>query len=315
MDQTNRAASTRRITEIGDLYPFESHWLDLGGVCMHYVDQGPRGEGARPEAVVMLHGNPTWSFYYRTLIPGLSRSHRVVVPDHIGCGLSDKPQQYTYTLEQHIQNLEALIAHLGLERMTLVLHDWGGSIGMGYATRHPETIARLVVLNTSAFYVGPPDAPILPWRIKICRLPIFGPLALRGLNAFARLALPWAVHHRERLTPAVRAGYLLPYDSWRNRVAILRFVQDIPLERQHPTRKTIQQIDARLRLFADHPVLVLWGARDFCFTARDYLPGWQQRFPGAETHVIEDAGHYVVEDAHERILSWILEFLERPLPS
>jgi pimeloyl-ACP methyl ester carboxylesterase len=282
------------------LYPFASHWLDLDGVHCHYLDEGP------PDAppVVMLHGNPTWSFFYRTLVPHVSQSYRVIVPDHVGCGLSDKPQDYPYCLEQHIQNLERLIAALNLEDVTLVVHDWGGAIGMGYATRHPENVGRFVILNTAAFY-----QPNLPLRIKMCRLPLLGDVLLRGLNAFARLALPWATVHHERLTPEVRAGYLAPYDCWQNRVAILRFVQDIPFERRHRSRKTLEAIEANLYLFGAHPMLIIWGAQDFVFTVRDYLTEWQARFPYAETRVIPDAGHYLVEDAHERIAPWICAFL------
>jgi pimeloyl-ACP methyl ester carboxylesterase len=282
------------------LYPFESHWLDLDGVRYHYLDEG-LGQAA---PIVMLHGNPTWSFYYRDLIPPLSRQYRIVVPDHVGCGLSDKPQDYPYCLAQHIANLEQLVDALALRDITLVLHDWGGAIGMGYATRHPENVARLVVLNTAAFY-----QPSLPLRIKLCRLPLLGDVLLRGLNAFARLALPWATCHTERLTPAVRAGYLAPYDSWQNRVAILRFVRDIPLERHHPSRGTLAQIESNLYLLDQHPMLILWGAQDFVFTVEDYLAQWQARFPFAETRLIPDAGHYVVEDAHERIAAWIAEFM------
>jgi haloalkane dehalogenase len=143
----------------------------------------------------------------------------------------------------------------------------------------------------------------------MCRFPLLGDLLLRRLNAFARLALPWATVHRERLTPEVRAGYLAPYDCWENRIAILRFVQDIPLEEKHRSRKTLEEIEAGLYLFREHPMLIVWGAQDFCFTVRDFLTAWQERFPYAETRLVGDAGHYVVEDAHERIVPWMLEFL------
>ena len=143
-----------------NLYPFESHWLDLDGVRYHYLDEGPRD--APP--VLMLHGNPTWSFYYRTLIPPISERYRVIVPDHVGCGLSDKPQDYTYTLAQHGQNVETLVAALGLKDLTLVVHDWGGFIGMYYATRDPGNVARLVILDTAAFYLDK-----LPWVLKLAR--------------------------------------------------------------------------------------------------------------------------------------------------
>jgi pimeloyl-ACP methyl ester carboxylesterase len=304
----SRPADIRPAEAYRALYPFESHWLDLAGVRYHYLDEGP----AHAPPIVMLHGNPTWSFYYRDLVSPLSQEYRVVVPDHVGCGLSDKPQDYDYCLAQHVANLEQLVGALALQDITLVLHDWGGAIGMGYATRHPENVARLVVLNTAAFY-----QPALPLRIKLCRLPILGDVLLRGLNAFARLALPWATYHAERLTPAVRAGYLAPYDSWQNRIAILRFVRDIPLERHHPSRQTLEQIESNLYLLGQHPMLILWGAQDFVFTVQDYLAQWQARFPFAETHLIPDAGHYVVEDAHERIAAWIADFVatrkrERP---
>jgi haloalkane dehalogenase len=289
-----------------DLYPFESHWLDLDGVRYHYLDQGP--SDAAP--VVMLHGNPTWSFYYRTLIPELSKRYRVVVPDHIGCGLSDKPQRYPYVLAQHIENLERLVARLDLTKITLLMHDWGGAIGMGYATRYPQNVDRFVILNTAAFY-----QPALPLRIKICRIPLFGDLAIRGLNGFARLALVWATSHPKQLSAQVKAGYLAPYNSWRNRIALLRFVQDIPLEKWHRSRKTLDEIEARLFLLAQHPMLIIWGDDDFCFTTKDFLPEWQKRFPSAKVYVVKAAGHYVVEDAHQRILPWIRAFLKQREPT
>jgi len=283
------------------LYPFTSHWLTLEeDVRLHYLDEGPRN--APP--VVMVHGNPTWSFYYRNLISGLSQTHRVIALDHIGCGLSDKPQDYPYTLEQHIRNLETLLLHLDLHDVTLTLHDWGGAIGMGFGTRHPERIARLVLFNTSAFYL-----PAVPWVLHLARSHVPGEMMLRGLNAFALGASFVGLHHRKRMTSQVRAGYLAPYDSWANRVAVYRFVRDIPVTAAHPTRETVNAIDARLPLLAGRPTLICWGARDFVFTVGDFLTGWRQRFPKAQVHVFEDAGHYIVEDAHERILPLVEAFL------
>jgi haloalkane dehalogenase len=297
---SNTSRDTVGVRPFAELYPFESHWLELEGARYHYLDEGPRDA----PVVLMVHGNPTWSFYYRTLIPAISQAYRVVAPDHVGCGLSDKPQDYTYTLAQHVANLEKLVTQLELKDLALVMHDWGGAIGMGYATRHPQNVSRLVVFNTAAFY-----HPAVPWRIRICRYPILGDVGVRGLNGFARAALLMALAHRERVTPQVRAGYLAPYNNWRNRIAILRFVQDIPMEKGHPTRETLDEIEARLNLFEEHPMLIVWGARDFCFTERDFLSEWQRRFPKAQVRVVPDAGHYVVEDAHERIAPWMLEFL------
>lgn len=284
---------------IGKLYPFQSHSIALAGHTYHYLDEGSG------EPLVMLHGNPTWSFYYRALIAEFRATHRVIVPDHMGCGLSDKPQAYPYTLAQHIANLEALIEALTLERMTLVLHDWGGAIGMGYALRHPERVTRFVLFNTAAF----PSSRI-PFRIALCKLPIVGALAVRGLNAFAGLAPLMACAKQERMTPDVKAGYLAPYDSYAHRVAILRFVQDIPMSPAHPTYALVEEIGKGLATFTNRPMLIIWGEQDWCFTT-EFLAEWQQRFPNADIHRIPNAGHYVVEDAHEQIIPWMREFLAR----
>jgi haloalkane dehalogenase len=289
-------ASTTRTWR--ELYPFDSHFLNLGGNRYHYVDEG---EG---EAVVMLHGNPTWSFYYRHLITGLNERWRTIVPDHMGCGLSDKPQSYKYELSEHVENLEELlINHLQLKQINLVLHDWGGAIGMGFATRHPELVKRIVVLNTAAFL-----SSNCPWRIRACKLPFFGEMAIRGFNAFARGALSMATKHPERFTDQVKEGYLAPYDSYLNRIATLRFVQDIPLRSKHPTWKTITNIQKNLYLLEKRPMLICWGEKDFCFDM-SYLKKWRRYFPEAQVETFPDAGHYVLEDAHERILPLVQKFL------
>jgi pimeloyl-ACP methyl ester carboxylesterase len=285
-----------------ELFPFESHHLVLAGHKYHYIDEGTG------DPLVMLHGNPTWSFYYRHLIAEFSRTHRVIAPDHMGCGLSDKPQDYPYTLAQHIANLEALCDFLKLECATLLLHDWGGPIGMGCALRHPERIKRFVIFNTAAF----PSARI-PLRINLCKVPLFGAFAVRVCNAFAGLAPAMASAKQDRMTPAVKAGYLAPYDSYAHRVAILRFVQDIPMARTHPTYALLEAIGRDLSTFKDRPMLIVWGGQDWCFTT-EFLVEWQKRFPQAEVRLVPDAGHYVVEDAHERIIPWVRTFLaEHPI--
>jgi haloalkane dehalogenase len=287
------------------LRPFRSCWLHTEGGRYHYLDEGPAGA----PVLVMLHGNPTWSFYYRHLVSAFKDRYRVVVPDHMGCGLSDKPPVYAYTLERHIENLEGLIAHLDLSKVTLLMHDWGGAIGMGYATRHPGKVSRLVVFNSAAF-----SLPRCPLRIRVCRIPLLGALLVRGLNGFARAALRFATSRPERFSESVRAGYLAPYADWDSRVAVHAFVRDIPLEADHPTRHTLDEIDRRLSTLSDKAMLIVWGADDFCFTEKDFLPQWRRRFPGARVHVLEDAGHYVVEDAHDRIVPLLDDFLGHPEP-
>jgi len=286
-----------------DLFPYQPRFYQLdsnttlGDLSFHYIDEG------RGETLLMLHGNPTWSFYYRTLVKGLRDKYRCVVPDHIGCGLSDKPQKYNYTLAQHIDNLEALIGHLQLKDITLVVHDWGGAIGLGYAVRNPHNIKRLVLFNTAAFISGR-----IPFSINLCRLPVIGPMAIRCFNAFAGMALYWACKRQERMTPKVKKGYLLPYNNYANRIANLKFVQDIPMTPAIPSYAIVKYIENRLDLLKNHPVMIIWGKLDFCFN--DYfLERWKQIYPQAEVHEVEDAGHYVVEDAYERIIPWMREFL------
>ncbi len=278
--------------------PFEPHYLDVEGGRMHYVDEG---EGP---VLIMLHGNPTWSFYYRNLVEAFRETHRVIVPDHIGCGLSDKPQDFGYRLEQHIGNVEKLVDALGIEEATIVVHDWGGAIGMGLAVRRPELPKRFVVFNTAAFL-----AERIPFSIDICRIPGFGALMIRGLNAFARAALVRCVVHKDRLTEEVKAGYLGPYDSWKSRVANLKFVHDIPMNPTHPTYPVLAEIGDSLARFAEHPMMIAWGAQDFCFNDQ-FFEEWKRRFPKAEAHYFEDAGHYVLEDAHERIVPLMQRFME-----
>jgi haloalkane dehalogenase len=175
----------------------------------------------------------------------------------------------------------------------------------------PWRFARLVLFNTAAFHGGR-----MPLRIRVCRTPVLGRLAVRGANAFLRAALHMTMVHRQRLTPEVRAGILGPYSSWRDRVAIERFVADIPLAPGHPSYETLSRIEAGLPALADRPVQLIWGMRDWCFTPW-FLERFRALFPQAEVHCLADAGHWVVEDAHERIVPLVERFLEahRPAPA
>jgi haloalkane dehalogenase len=281
------------------LYPFESHLVHLDRVRMHYLDEG------HGSPLLMVHGNPTWSFYWRNLVLAFRDRFRVVVPDHIGCGMSDKPSEYLYSLRQHIANLLHLIEHLDLRHVTLCCHDWGGPIGLGAALKAPSRFDRFVLFNTGAF---PP--PYLPWRIRICRTPVLGRLAVEGFNAFARSALWMATEKPERMTPAVRAGMLAPYGNRADRKAIYRFVADIPLSQAHPTYRTLAEMQRLLPELADRPCQLIWGMKDWCFRPL-CLDRLAALFPAAEIHRLDDAGHYVVEDAYERIIPLMADFLDR----
>jgi len=286
---------------LGDLYPFESRYLNRGGLRYHYLDEGSG------EPVVMLHGNPTWSFYYRNLVLALRDRYRVIVPDHIGCGLSDKPgdAQYDYTLGSRVQDLEALLDCLGVNRpMDLIMHDWGGMIGMAYAVRHPERIRRFVVLNTAAFHL--PAGKQFPRALTLARSRLGGYL-VRRFNAFC-LAASYLCCRENPMPRRIRRAYCLPYDSWRNRVAVLRFVQDIPLRPGDKAYDLVAKVQENLEQFVDRPMLICWGMKDFVFD-RDFLKEWVRRFPKAEVHRFERAGHYVLEDVGDQIAPLVRDFL------
>jgi cis-3-alkyl-4-acyloxetan-2-one decarboxylase len=281
-------------------YPFTPKaFRTPAGARMSYVDAGPKSD----EAVLMLHGNPTWSFYYRNVIRELASTTRCVVPDHIGMGNSEKPANYAYTLETRIQDIEALVASLGLKRVHLIVHDWGGAIGFGFAARHSELIDRIVILNTAAF-----ASSEIPLRIAICKLPLAGPLLVRGANAFAWPAT-WMAMQRRKLSSIEKRGYLWPYDSWAHRIAVSAFVQDIPLRSSHESWKTLQKVEQGLAHFQNRRSLVIWGGRDFCFNDR-FLARWREFLPKARVHRIADAGHYVLEDAGEEAVGMIAQFLK-----
>ena len=227
-------------SRFGHLYPFTSRYTSIGGLNYHYLDEGAG------EPIVMVHGNPTWSFYFRALINGLSPRFRIIAPDHIGCGLSEKPglDRYEYRLRNRVDDLENLLCFLKPEgKMTLVLHDWGGMIGMAYALRHPDRVGRIVVMNTAAFL--PPRGKRFQIRLRLVRDgKLLSNILVLGFNLFALAALVMAPH--KRLSNDVKAGLLAPYNCWNNRLATLKFVEDIPLRAADPSYALAKHVDDNL---------------------------------------------------------------------
>lgn len=296
---TSTSAGVRLPEWLQAIYPFTPRSLTFNGVRMSYLDEG------KGPVVLMLHGNPTWSFFYRNLVERLRSRFRVIVPDHIGCGLSDKPQSFPYTLATRIDAVTHLVDSLSLANVNLVVHDWGGAIGMGWATTHAERVRRLVIFNSAAFPGGR-----CPWRIHVCRWPILGAFGVRRLNLFSRAAL-WMATARPLSIPVdVRRAYLFPYGTYADRIAVHEFVRDIPLQRNARSYATLARIAADLPHLRDRATLLCWGMRDFCFTPW-FLDRWQQYFPAAEVHRFDDAGHYLLEDAGEAIVPIVERFLTR----
>lgn len=279
-------------------YPFSSNYFTVDSHRLHYLDEG---DGP---CVVLVHGNPTWSYYYRRLVSALSSTHRVIAIDHIGCGLSDKPQQYDYTLAKHINNLQALLEHLQIERYSLVVHDWGGAIGFGAAVKHPDRLERAVVLNTAAF-----RSQRIPFRIGLCKIPVIGEFIVRAFNGFAWPATFMAVE--KKLKKEVKKAYLKPYNSWENRIATHRFVKDIPLKNDHESYQTLKEVEEGLERFQQRelPLLIGWGGKDFCFNDH-FFNEWKRRFKNALVYYYPDGGHYILEDKWNEINPVITKFLK-----
>jgi haloalkane dehalogenase len=283
-------------------YPFVGNYLDVGSARMHYLD-----EGAGPP-VFLLHGNPTWSYLYRNLIPALRGQLRVIAPDHIGCGLSDKPTttKYSYSLKRRVEDLGRLVDHIAPDgRISFVVHDWGGMIGMAWAAANPDRIDRMVVMNTAAFHL--PAGKPLPWSLKASRFPLLGSVLTRGLNTFCSGAARYCVV-RGPMDAEARRMFLAPYDSWKNRVAVDQFVKTIPLRASDEGYDIVSNTESKLASLAKRPMLLAWGLQDFVFDG-DFLRVWQQHFRNAEVAAIPDAGHYLLEDAGDELIPRIAQFL------
>jgi haloalkane dehalogenase len=269
-------------------------------VRLHYVDEGPRDS---QHTILAVHGNPTWSFYYRSIVTKFRDSHRVVAIDHVGCGESDKPASYDYCLTKHTENLVRLIDTLGLTHVTLVVHDWGGAIGLGAAVERQSCIKNILVLNTGAF---PP--PYIPLRIAACRWPWIGSFAMRYFNAFAWTATFMAIDRLPRLSPEAKAGLLAPYDSPAHRIAIDRFVQDIPMKPSHRTYQVLEQLEKRLPELANKRIHFVWGMKDWCFRS-ECMERMAKAWPNATRRELADVGHYVMEEAPSEVCEELAKLL------
>ncbi|MDP9434360.1 MAG: alpha/beta fold hydrolase [Actinomycetota bacterium] len=294
-------------------WPYAEHRVRVGGHEMAYVDEGSGSP------VLLVHGNPTWSFYYRALLAALPPlGLRAIAPDHVGMGRSDKPgpQDYPHTLSRRVADFADFVDGLGLtEPVSLVVHDWGGAIALSWAVDNVDRVDRLVVLNTGAFPL--PRGKGVPWMLQAARLPVVGDLLIRRLNAFSLGAVVLGTG-RPVLPAEARAGLLAPYDGPGARVAVSRFVQDIPVRPSDPAYPVLARTEQRLPLLRDKPALVCWGMKDPVFDAPvldhllSLLPQAEQ---AGQVHRYADAGHFVLEDAADRIVPLVTRFLDPARPA
>lgn len=288
-----------------EIYPFHGKYFDIDGLKYHYLDEGSG------EPVVMLHGNPTWSIYYRELVKALRKNFRCIVPDHIGCGLSDKPDdsKYRYTFSKRFQDVENLLEGIGIkENITLIVHDWGGIIGTLFATRYPERIKKMVIFNTAGFRL--PQTGKLPWELHFIRNTEQGAFLVREYNLFS-FAASFFCCARKMMPSEIRKAYRAPYDTWENRIATLRFVQDIPLIEGDPGYNLLLEIENNLANLKEIPKLICWGEKDFVFD-KHFLNEWIHYFPDSEVYSFPDCGHYILEDAKEEIIPLVEKFMGTP---
>ena len=296
-------AETRDIhgNDFRGTFPFESMYHQAPDGWMAYVDQG------QGEPVLMLHGNPTWSYLYRKFIPPIAAGYRAIAIDHLGFGRSEKPLK-TLRLDDHVRNFTSLALALDVQNATLVMQDWGGPIGLGFATRFPDRIKRLVVMNTWAFRIaaGTPLHPLL----EQFRIPGIGEALVQGLNLFVEGFLPAGILRPESRDPVMMAAYRAPFPDFNSRAPVLAFPRDIPVGDDHPSARVMGEIQDNLHKLRV-PVLVIWGTNDIAIPPQLIQARWLRYFPDAEVHLLDTASHFLQEDEPERIVDLIMDFLKR----
>ncbi len=286
--------STGREAEMENLkklFPFESKFFEIGKHKLHYIDEGTGN------LLVLFHACPMWSFFFRDIIREFSSRYRVIAVDQMGFGLSDKPADYDYRIENHIDNFERFADALGLRDMTLIMHGRGTTIGMGYAVKHPANIRAFMTLNSMAF-----SDYALPWRLQICRIRWLGAKIIMGLRLFQLDA--------RKLPKEIQAAYDYPFPDDASRIAMLRFIEDIPCVPEDASAQSMFEIESGLWLLRDRPASIVWAMKDWLYRTKN-LAKWCQYFPEAELHMIERAGRYVAEDAPAELSHHIQSFLTR----
>ena len=275
-----------------NLYPFQSRHIEVDGCRLHYID-----EGAGP-VLLLMHGNPTWSFLYRDIVKGLSGRFRCIALDYPGFGLSIARDGYSFKPAEHSSIVEKFVLALNLSDLTIMVQDWGGPIGLGFAGRHPNRIRALVIGNTWAWPID--GDPRLERFSKLVGGPIGGFL-IHNFNAFVNLFIPAGVR-RHKLPPQVMAAYRGPFPTHASRTPTHIFPREILGSRQY-----LSEVEAGLTRLTDRPALIVWGDRDFGFREKE-RQRFEQIFPRHRTVILRGAGHFIQEDAAEGIVTAIVEW-------
>jgi|SRR5580658_244390 haloalkane dehalogenase len=280
-------------------YPFTDHWMPYRDGYIHYVDEG------RGPNVLLLHGNPTWSYLYRDVVKALRDECRLVVPDYPGFGMSKAPTDYHFTPQEHSDAVTSLIQQLGLTNLVLVVQDWGGPIGMNYAVRNRINLRGLVVMNTWAW---PASGLQKIFSVVMGGWPV-GYLLQTRRNFFAKSMLPDGIFNQDQVTDTFRKAYTDPFPTPRSRIPTWIFPRQI-----RKAHSWLANIEAGLSNLSDVPAKILWGTHDDPGFATKEMVKWQRMLPNQETETLEDASHSVPEDRPDRVAESIQEILVRTLP-
>ena len=278
------------IDDIRYEYPFKQNYMYAGKHRIHYIDEG---EGP---ALIMLHACPMWSFFYRRFVKVFSRHFRVIVPDEVGYGLSDKPKDYDYRLETHIDNLERLVNHLKLEKVSFILHGWGGTIGTGFTVRHSQMVDKIILMNSMAF-----SGYKLPLRLSFCKL--FPWIGRKLLIDFNLMFYGLNIYSEE-----IKLGYMFPYMKPDDRIAIVRFINDIPCKPDDLSYESVIEVEHGLWMLREHKMCIIWAVKDWLYPEK-YLHKWMNYCPDAKVHRVRNAGRFIAEDAPEELIAIISGFL------
>ncbi len=278
-------------------YPFGNKCIKIDGLHrLHYIDEG---EG---EVMLFIHGTPTWSFDYRKLIKSLSSNYRCIALDHLGFGLSDKPADYKYTVMQHSQNLKVLIDHLGLKNINIVVHDFGGPIGLSYAISQPENINKIVAFNTWMWSSeGEPEYEKMK---KFLKSPLL-PFLYKRMNFSPKVLLPAMYADKKRLSKEVKRQYVKPFGSVKERNGALGFAKSLLEEQSY-----FESLWEKRSKISEIPILLIWGMKDKAFPEK-YLTKFLQEFTNSKTVRLKECGHFPQEVEPEISIKSIADFLTK----
>lgn len=286
-------------------WPYAPKYARVNGWRMHYVDEGSG------DPVVLLHGNPTWGFLYRDVIPPLlAAGHRVIVPDMIGFGLSEKPvSEHHHSLDGHSANLAALMQQLGLDGITLVCHDWGGPTGLSYALSHQDRIRGLVIMSTWAWPSPPAEfhTRIFPWRTM--HAPLVGPYLLGRHNVLAGRGVYLSVVDRDRFKKRAMGAYEAVLPDTASRLLTWTWPRWIPLDDQARAIERFRWLERELSR-CKLPAMIVWGREDEVFDHATFATRFKELLPHADGPHLVTGRHFLQEDSGAEIAAHILRFME-----